>query len=141
MDTDAAEQVPDNLQTDIVNSLWQRNKVTLSQTPPQEWEAYFHYYHKECKTWIGYGHGEYAFVRIHEDITDIAKKLDNGDTKAQIKDSLLRKDTQNRTVDEKIRMAEGSMRLVVPLSAMIDIGRFLAAISIQTTRGTTRKLV
>ncbi|PVH96274.1 hypothetical protein DM02DRAFT_569914 [Periconia macrospinosa] len=114
--------VPDNIRTNIIKGLWQWNTTLIPQTAEETWDTYFHYYASKCKTWIEYGHGEYTFVRKDKDITAIAKKLEDGTSKAEIKRWLLLKNTQERLEDVKERMAEGSVRLVVRLTTMVDIG-------------------
>lgn len=105
---------------DIINSLWQ-NSTQISPKYLQAWEAYFFYYTDECKTALE-RRGEYATVRSHQDVIDIAKDLEDGRTKDEIKQKIISQFTQQQNDETKQRMAEGSVRLVVRLISMIDVG-------------------
>jgi hypothetical protein len=61
-------------------------------------------------------------VRKHEDIITIAKSLEDGLTQKEIQIPLLQLDTKNRSNEVKEQMAIGSIRLVVRLMLMVDIG-------------------
>ncbi|CAI6339877.1 unnamed protein product [Periconia digitata] len=116
------DPVPEDIKADIIKGLWQWNTTPTSLMDIRKWDVYFQYYTAECQKAIGYGRGEYTTVRKHKDITVIAKKLEDGYTKEKIKQSLLPLDTQQRPTDVRVRMAEGSARLVARLISMVDIG-------------------
>jgi len=110
----------------IIEGLWQ-----LKTTPPllptkveltsRELEPYFHYYNTECRNALFQG-GDHTTVRKHEDIITIAKSLEDGLTKKEIQIPLLQLDTKNRSNKVIEQMAIGSIRLVVRLMLMVDIG-------------------
>jgi hypothetical protein len=116
------DPVPESIRANIIKGLWQWNTASEFSTDLKRWDAYFNYYTAECKKAIGYSRGEYTTVRKHNDITAIAKRLEDGHTKEEITQSLLSLDTQQRPADAKIRMVEGSLRLVARLISMVDIG-------------------
>jgi hypothetical protein len=106
----------------IVNSLW-KNKV---QIPPAklDWEAFFVYYTDECNSALFYdGH---ATIETHQDLVDIAQKLQNGCEQNEITRDIVqlyKRTTRKATAEDQIkRMAEGSLKLAVRLVAMVDVG-------------------
>jgi hypothetical protein len=123
LDRNANEDpVPESIRADIIKGLWQYNTSPEFLLGLKRWDAFFSYYTAECKKAITYNRGEYTTVRKHRDIAAVAKRLEDGYTKEEITQSLLTLDTQQRPTDAKIRMAEGSLRLVARLMSMVDIG-------------------
>lgn len=104
----------------IINNLWQNN-VQISPKRSTIWNAFFTYYTDECKTALE-GSGGYTTVRTHQDIVDIANKLENGCTRSELGRSLVALYLHKRQDDELRKMTEGSIRLAVRLVAMVDIG-------------------
>jgi hypothetical protein len=80
------------------------------------------YYIAECRKAIEPKRVECTTVRKHEDIVAIADELRRKVSKRDIKQALRALDTRGRSEDVKEKMAEGSVRLVVRLFAMVDIG-------------------
>jgi hypothetical protein len=116
-------QLPVDCRVNIVQGLWPRNTALFLLTQEiQSWNAYFQYYTSECRKAIESDCGEHITVRKHKDIVAIANQLEKRVSKEDIKKSLLLLDTQQRAIDAKKQMAEGSLRLVVRLLAMVDIG-------------------
>lgn len=117
------DPIPIDNRVDILSGLWQKNTIpTSSKEDLRKWDAYFHFYTSECRKAVEYDYGEHTTVRQHKDILAIANDFANGASKKDIKEGLLLLDTQRRNEDIKIRMAEGSARLVVRLISMVDIG-------------------
>lgn len=113
-----ADPGPAENRANIINSLWQ-NTTQISPEESHMWEAYFFYYTSECKTALSH-YGEHATVRTHQDVIDIARKLQDGSAKGDIKQAIIFHEQQDAEV--KKRMMEGSVRLVVRLISMIDVG-------------------
>lgn len=117
------DPLSDEIRTDVVQALWREHTtLTLSEKEIQGWNTYFQYYTAECREAIEFERGDYTTVRRHEDIVAIADHFKNNDHKGKIRQALLTLDTQKRANDVKAQMAEGSIRLVVRLFAMVDIG-------------------
>jgi hypothetical protein len=95
--------------------------LATEELTSEDLEAYFHYYTTECKNALSQG-GKHTTVRKHKDVVAIAKSLDDGLTRREIQMSLLQLDTQNRSDEAKEQMAAGSLKLVVRLMSMVDIG-------------------
>jgi hypothetical protein len=104
----------------LIKGVWQLG-TTEDKLTSQELETYFHYYTTECKNALSQG-GDHTTVRNHEDVVAIAKSLEDGLTKKEIQIPLLQLDTKNRSNKVKDQMAIGSIRLVVRLMLMVDIG-------------------
>jgi len=126
------DPIPEETRIGIVNGLWHDNTTSKTTTELHKWQAYFHYYTAECRTTIGYENGEHTFVRKHKDITKIAKQLEDGKSKKEVKELLYQMDTQQRSLDIKDRMAEGSVRMVARLISMVDIGPIPYGIRVRT---------
>jgi hypothetical protein len=108
---------------ELVQALWPRHPTPASPTDEvQDWDTYFRYYIAECRKAIEPKRGECTTVRKHEDIVAIADELRRKVSKRDIKQALRALDTRGRSEDVKEKMAEGSVRLVVRLFAMVDIG-------------------
>lgn len=116
---------------DIVSGLWQ-NRIPITPPGVDTWSSYFTYYAEECKVLRRAG-GKYAAIKTHWDIIRIARKLDICCSKSEIYDKIheiLEKRDEERRGDglqpwrkeEKDQIVEGSIRLVVRLFAMVDIG-------------------
>jgi hypothetical protein len=120
------EAVPTGDRLALIKRLWQLGTMsplllTTEELNLEDLEAYFHYYTTECKDALSQG-GEHTTVRKHEDIIAIARSLDDGLTRREIQMPLLQLDTQDRSDEAKEQMAAGSLKLVVRLMSMIDIG-------------------
>jgi hypothetical protein len=110
----------------IIKGLWQLRTTPLLlpakvELTSRELDPYFHYYTTECRNALLQG-GDHTTVRKHEDIITIAKSLEDGFTKKEIQISLLQLDKKNRSNKVIEKMAIGSIRLVVRLMLMVDIG-------------------
>ncbi|KAJ4369236.1 hypothetical protein N0V83_006321 [Neocucurbitaria cava] len=116
------DPIPESIRVEIIKGLWQCNTAGEHPIDIKRWDAFFSYYTAERKKAIAYSRGEYTTVRKHQDITAIANKLEGGCTKEEVTQSLLSLDTQQRSKEAKIRMVEGSLRLVARLISMVDIG-------------------
>jgi hypothetical protein len=107
----------------IISKLWQHH-AQASAKDSRNWNAFFTYYTDECKSALE-ERGNNVTVRKHQDIIDIAIQLEHGQTKESLYESLFTfyaQKTQTRQDDEIRKMIEGSIRLVVRLVAMVDIG-------------------
>ena len=121
---DACESpLPLDRQNEIIRRLWPRyHDNPLSARELESWQVYFQHYTAELRSAIKCESGAYTTIRQHGDIVAIAEELEKGFCKEAIKRRLYGLDTQNRTTEEKEQMAEGSLRLVVRLLSMVDIG-------------------
>lgn len=109
-----------NTRIEVINELWQKKKlITLEES--NDWNAYVAYYDNECAV-VSAGNGRHTTIRTHQNVIDIAKELENGGTKSDLKKALIALDTKNRTKKTMEIMAEGSIRLGVRLVAMVDVG-------------------
>jgi hypothetical protein len=117
--------------SDIVNHLWQSN-IPITPTNVDTWSSYFTFYAEECRVLLRAG-GEYAAIKTHWDLVRIARKLDircsKSETHDKIHEILEKRDEERRSAglqpwkkEEKDQIVEGSVRLVVRLFAMVDIG-------------------
>lgn len=108
---------------EVINNLWQdKNSIALEKSI--EWNAFLAYYKDECRLAL-LDRGDHATIRQHQDIADIAKRLEDGRTKDQLGQEIVAsalQKTQTREEKELCVMAEGSIRLAVRLVAMVDIG-------------------
>jgi hypothetical protein len=86
------------------------------------WDAYFRHYTAECRKAIEPDGGEHVTIRAHQDIITIVRQLEEGRTKEMIKRSLTFPDRRQRSEEVRSEMAEGSIRLVVRLYSMANIG-------------------
>lgn len=117
-----AKPLPDETKIAIIDALWPNAKVPTTPHNICNWDAYFEHYTAECHRALHAGRGEHITIRKHADIAAIARELQDGLTKEDIADRLVTLDTQQRDDAIKKRMAEGSLRLVARLLAMVDIG-------------------
>jgi hypothetical protein len=104
----------------ILSNLWPTDDPP-TWINPDLWKIYFSYYTNECNQASEDG-GDFITVRSHQDVIDIAKDLQAGCTKSDLKQKLALLKSSLRTNDEINRMAEGSARLAVRLVAMTDVG-------------------
>jgi hypothetical protein len=107
----------------IISKLWQHH-AQASVQDSGNWNAFFTYYTDECKSALE-DEGDNVTVRKHQDIIEIAIQLGNSYTKKSVCEGLFTfyaKRTKKRQEDELRGMIEGSVRLVVRLVAMVDIG-------------------
>ncbi|EMD86405.1 hypothetical protein COCC4DRAFT_22623 [Bipolaris maydis ATCC 48331] len=108
---------------ELIQKLWPHlQKPPSSDNDLHGWQAYFQHYSDEVRSAIESDGGVNTTVRMHEDVIAIASSLEQRVAKHVIKKELFLLDTQNRSSAEKERMAEGSIKLVVRLLYMVDIG-------------------
>ncbi|EUC41887.1 hypothetical protein COCMIDRAFT_105018 [Bipolaris oryzae ATCC 44560] len=108
---------------ELIRKLWPRlQEPPLSDEDLHGWQAYFQHYSEEVRSAIVSDGGKNTTVRMYEDVIKIASYLEQRLAKHIIKKELFLLDTQNRSSAERERMAEGSIKLVVRLLYMVDIG-------------------
>lgn len=120
------DPLPPLSKSNILKAFW-RCKGTSPPTVRNDrecyaWDAYFRHYTTECRKAIERDHGEHVTIRTHQDIVSVIRQFEEGQTKDMIKRFLMSLDTQQRSDEVKIRMAEGSIRLVARLFLMVDVG-------------------
>ena len=110
----------------VLEAFWPVNTVPILAVRDDRgccpWDAYFRHYTAECRKAIEPDGGKHVTVREHQDIIMIIRQLEAGHTKEMIKRSLASLVTQQRSEESKSHMAEGSVRLVVRLFLMVDVG-------------------
>jgi len=117
------DPLPTRCKRSIIQALWPCDSTPPVVVPETErWNGYFEYYTTECRKAVETSRGENVTVRRHEDVVTIARQFETESTKERIKHSLTLLDTRQRNETTKNRMAEGSVRLVMRLFAMVDVG-------------------
>ncbi|KAH6865202.1 hypothetical protein BKA58DRAFT_462854 [Alternaria rosae] len=109
----------------ILTAFWPKGVATLVPvTADQEcpWDAYFRHYTTECRNAIDPDRGEHVTIRHHQDIVDIVKQFEQNKTREEIKRSIILTDTQQTSEAVKEKRAEGSIRVVARLFAMVNMG-------------------
>ncbi|KAF2855174.1 hypothetical protein T440DRAFT_464470 [Plenodomus tracheiphilus IPT5] len=110
-----------SLKSELIRLLWHKPKTTPILNDTVQWEAYFSYYARECSAAL-MDEGIYVAVRTYADVLRAARLLEDEATREEVTEGLRGDLKQQRSVSSQDRMIDGSIKLVVRLLTMVNIG-------------------
>jgi hypothetical protein len=94
------------------------------------WDAFFTFYTRECKK-ASLDEGKVFCARDHNALLRIADILKTEPTRECARQKIRERFMRSRSTDEKENMAEGSMRLLARIIAMVNVGALSYEIATQ----------